>query len=65
MELLEFSTQACERFGRVRRELESKGTLIGDFDLMIGAIALAYGQTMLTRDLGHFQKIPCLAVETW
>lgn len=65
MELLEFSAQACERFGRIRGELESKGTLVGDFDVMISAIALAHNQTVLTRDMEHFQKIPGLVVETW
>lgn len=65
MELLEFSTQACERFGRIRGELESKGTPVGDFDIMIAAIALAHNQPVLTRDVEHFQKISALTVETW
>lgn len=65
MQLLEFSAQACERFGRLRSELESKGTPVGDFDVMIAAIALAHNQPVLTRDVGHFQKITGLAVETW
>jgi tRNA(fMet)-specific endonuclease VapC len=65
MELLEFSTQACERFGRARSELESTRTPIGDFDIMIAAIALAHNQTLLTKDVEHFQRIPSLTVETW
>jgi tRNA(fMet)-specific endonuclease VapC len=65
MELLEFSTQACERFGRIRDELEARGTLVGDFDIMIAAIALTHNHRVLTRDLEHFQKIPGLTVETW
>ncbi len=65
MELLVFSTQACERFGRLRDELESKGTSVGDFDIMIAAIALAHSQAVLTRDVEHFEKIPGLTVETW
>jgi len=65
MELLEFSTQACERFGRVRSELESTGTPIGDFNIMIAAIALAHNQAVLTDDVEHFQRISGLTVETW
>lgn len=65
MELLEFSTQACERFGRIRNELESTGTPIGDFDIMIAAIALAHHQPVLTADVEHFHKISGLTVETW
>ncbi len=65
MELLEFSTQASEKFGRIRGDLEAKGSLVGDFDIMIAAIALTHNQRVLTRDLEHFQKIPGLTVETW
>jgi tRNA(fMet)-specific endonuclease VapC len=65
MELLEFSTQACERFGRVRSELESMGTPVGDFDIMIAAIALAHNEAVLTDDVEHFQRISGLTVETW
>ncbi len=65
MELFEFSAQACERFDRARGELESRGTPVGDFDIMIAATALAHNQSVLTRDVEHFQKIPGLAVETW
>jgi len=65
MDLLEFSAQACERFGRVRCELESRGTPVGDFDIMIAAIAMAHSQPVLTSDVEHFRKIPGLTVETW
>lgn len=65
MELLEFSTHACERFGRIRAELESKGTPVGDFDLMIAAIAMVHNQAVATRDVEHFHKIPGLVVESW
>jgi len=65
MELLEFSTQACERFGRVRNELDSAGTPIGDFDIMIAAIALAHDQAVLTGDVEHFQRISGLTVDAW
>ena len=65
IQLLEFSSQACEKFGRVKSELESKGTPVGDFDIMIAAIALTHAQSVLTRDVDHFQKISGLAVETW
>lgn len=65
MEMLDFSVQACERFGRIRSQLEDSGTPIGDFDIMIGSIALAHNQPILTRDVEHFEKIPGLIVDTW
>ena len=65
MELLDFSIQACERFGRIREQLGAGGTPIGDLDVMIASVALAHSQPLLTRDIQHFSKIPGLLVETW
>ena len=65
MRLLEFTIQACERFGEIRDEMEAAGTPIGDFDIMIASVALAHNQPIITRDTGHFEKIPGLTVETW
>lgn len=65
MELLDFSVQACERFGKIRQEMEAAGTPIGDLDLMIASVALAHNQAVLTLDTDHFGKVPGLIVETW
>lgn len=65
MELLEFSVRACERFGKIREQLEAAGTPIGDLDVMIGSIALTHNEPLLTRDTHHFNQIPGLLVETW
>jgi tRNA(fMet)-specific endonuclease VapC len=65
MEILDFSVHACERFGKIRSQLEAAGTPIGDLDIMIGSIALAHNQGVLTRDVEHFEKIPGLIVDTW
>lgn len=34
MEMLDFSVQACERFGKIRSQLEVACTPIGDFDII-------------------------------
>jgi len=65
MKLLDFSIRACERFGKIRKEMEAAGTPIGDLDLMIASVALVHNQALLTRDIGHFEKVPGLTVETW
>jgi len=56
MRLLEFAIQACERFGRVREETEAAGTPIGDLDIMIASMALAHNQSIVTKDVDHFEK---------
>jgi tRNA(fMet)-specific endonuclease VapC len=45
--------------------MEAAGIPIGDLDLMIASVALVHNQVLLTRDIGHFEKVPGLTVETW
>jgi predicted nucleic acid-binding protein len=42
------------------RSLAPGGLLIGDIDLLIAATALVHGDTLLTRNVRHFQRIPGL-----
>ncbi|MEW6033996.1 MAG: type II toxin-antitoxin system VapC family toxin [Chloroflexota bacterium] len=63
--VLPFDAGAARRYGKVRAELERRGTLVGDTDLRIAAIALARGLTVVTGNLRHFQKVPGLSVENW
>jgi len=65
LEVLDFSIEACERFGRLVNELRAKGISIGDLDTMIASIALAHGESLLTSDREHFERVPGLTVETW
>ena len=65
MQLLEFTMQACELFGKIRNEMETAGNPIGDSDIMIASMALAHDQAIITRDVDHFERIPGLSVETW
>jgi len=39
--------------------------LIGPNDLMIAAIALANGLTVVTHNIGEFGRVPGLNVEDW
>ncbi|MGH9856454.1 MAG: type II toxin-antitoxin system VapC family toxin [Acidobacteriota bacterium] len=38
---------------------------IGDRDLFIASIALANKQTLITRNVKHFERVPGLTVESW
>ncbi|MBT9163759.1 MAG: type II toxin-antitoxin system VapC family toxin [Dehalococcoidia bacterium] len=63
--VLPFDAAAARQYGEVRAELERHGTLLGDADLRIGAIALVRGLTVVTGNARHFQRIPGLPVENW
>ena len=46
-------------------QLRSMRLRIGTMDLRIAAITLAYGATLVTRNVQDFQRIPGLVIEDW
>ena len=45
--------------------LEAAGQPIGSNDLLIAAHALTLGATLVTANVGEFQRVPRLVVENW
>jgi tRNA(fMet)-specific endonuclease VapC len=52
-------------FGRLRAELEVKGTVIGANDMLIAAHALALDVSLVTGNVGEFSRVRGLRVENW
>ncbi len=52
-------------YGRIRAELECKGTPIGNNDLWIAAHALALEATVVTDNEREFSRVSGLTVENW
>ena len=62
---LPFDDLAAEHYGRIRAPLSSAGNSIGANDLMIAAIAVANGLTVVTHNVREFRRVPTLVVEDW
>jgi tRNA(fMet)-specific endonuclease VapC len=60
-----FDLDAARHYARIRDHLERAGQMIGGNDLMIAAIALAHGLTVVTHNCAEFQRVPGLRVEDW
>ena len=58
--VLAVNQRDARQFARVRGTLRQQGQLLPAPDLLIGATALAYDLTLVTRNLRHFQRIPGL-----
>lgn len=52
-------------YGRTYRYLQQNGQLIGGNDLWIAATALAHQMPVITRNVGHFRRVPGLEVEEY
>lgn len=56
---------AIDLYAKEKARLKKLGTLIDDFDLLIGATAVANGLVMVTNNVSHFEKIAGIEVENW
>lgn len=62
---LHIDDPAAEAYGHLRAALEKQGKLIGPYDLLIAAIALAHGVTLVTHNTTEFGCVPDLSLEDW
>jgi predicted nucleic acid-binding protein len=62
---LVFDYRAAVTAGDLRGEWENSGTPVGYEDGLIAATAKAYGFTLVTRNVKHFDHVASLHVENW
>jgi tRNA(fMet)-specific endonuclease VapC len=65
VEEVSFTPDAARRAGLLRFELETAGTPIGPYDLLIASQALVHDLTLVTANAGEFGHVPGLSLETW
>jgi tRNA(fMet)-specific endonuclease VapC len=56
IQVLDLTYNACEEASKIYRDLKKKGRMVGEFDILIAAIARTNGQTLISRD-EHFELI--------
>ncbi len=60
-----FDTKAAYVCGRIRAELEKRGTSLDLADLEIVSIAIANNLILVTNNVRHFERVPLLQFENW
>ena len=63
--VLDFDTDAAEEYGKIRADLERKGTPIGPMDMLIAAHAKAEDLVLVTNNTREFERVEDLEVEDW
>jgi tRNA(fMet)-specific endonuclease VapC len=61
--ILNLDHKAARKYGELGKELKSN--MIELRDLFVASIAITNGQTLLTRNIKHFERVPGLTWETW
>ena len=62
---LPFDDISANVYGKIRADLEKKGTPIGGNDLMIAATAKANNLILVTNNTREFDRVDGLEVEDW
>ncbi len=62
VEVVPLDESVCRIFAEERGRLRAAGTLIGDFDLLIGATAIRHNLTLLTNNRRHFERMSNLRI---
>jgi len=65
IKVLPWSSDASNHFGKIKAHLEQLGNMIDDFDIAIGAIAIAHKCGVITTNQSHFKRIKHLECKNW
>ena len=61
-QVLPANADVCWEYGKAFRYLKANGRLIGANDLWIAATGLAWGKSVVTRNVKDYQRVPGLEV---
>ena len=63
--VLDYDTNAAEAYGEIRADLEQKGQIIGQMDMLIAGHAKSGGHVIVTNNVSEFKRVDGLVVEDW
>ena len=65
LSVVDFDRVAAAQYGKIRTDLERRGTPIGPLDIMIAAHALSLEVTVVTNNVSEYSRVAMLTIEDW
>ncbi|WP_439817187.1 type II toxin-antitoxin system VapC family toxin [Zavarzinia sp. CC-PAN008] len=65
LDVLPLERPVDEIYGRLRAGLEAQGQVIGDYDFLIAAHAMARDLVLVSANVREFSRVPDLRWENW
>ena len=62
---LSFDQNDAYEYGYIRNDLQSKGQVIGNMDMLIAAQAIANDLILVTNNIKEFERVENLPLENW
>jgi tRNA(fMet)-specific endonuclease VapC len=63
--MLDWPCEASPLYGKIRAELQNRGTPIGAMNLLIASHALFLDAALVTNNTREFERVPDLKIENW
>jgi hypothetical protein len=65
VEILELNIEIIKIYAKISADLRKKGEIIGDYDELIASITIHYKETLITRNIRHYERILKLKFQNW
>jgi tRNA(fMet)-specific endonuclease VapC len=65
IEILNFDVDAADCYGKIKADLDKKGTPIDLIDMMIAGHAMSMGYAVVTNNVKEFSRVQGLILENW
>jgi len=65
IKIYNFDKKSATVFSTLKADMQTKGIVVADLDLMIASITLSNNEKLLSNNLKHFSKIENLNLESW
>ena len=63
--IISFNQNDAYEYGIIRNDLQKKGKIIGNMDLLIGSQAISRDLTLVTNNEKEFERIEHIRIENW
>ena len=63
--IISFNQNDAYEYGIIRNDLQKKGQIIGNMDLLIGSQAMSRDLTLVTNNEKEFERIEHIRIENW
>ena len=65
VEILDLNIEIMKIYAKISADLRKKGIIIGDYDELIASITIHHNETLVTRNVRHYERIPKLSFQNW
>jgi len=63
--VLDLNIEIMKIYAKISADLRIKGEKVGDFDELIASITIYHNETLITRNIRHYERIHQISLQNW